>query len=502
MAALPMPAVACEAAVGTPAGMFDDREKGVGDAVMKVVDELVRQVSLRADKPAGPTFKVTSGGVVTATSGTVGGWTLGTNNLTTNYGGNCLALDRYNGRICGTSQYDATNAFFFTLKPAEFAVSHWNPSTSGIYSQFGVSFDMSDPGKKALSVQSSVCDALKVYAPSSAARAVMIYGGAETTGTITAGTYVAAGTYVNATGDIYSGGWGRFVGWNANSGSLSGHGVEIGASGTVAYVQSYDRTNSTACNLCLCASGVESNCYFYAPLIYASNTNTSMFGGPNFAINSNGGTSIDFYSSLASGSWCCHMLFSANCTTFPKSVRISDLLYLDIGASGTGCYHQVCGGNGFGFRFFACGTTARGWLYADNSYFGLLHSGGGYALMIYNGTCDVYLPGKLCYGSMGQISMRHLKNSFTPVGRVLCSIKGLQIEAWKFNSDTRGEWHVGPMAEDWQQAFPWLGDGRSVGHVDSIALLGVQELDARLTDELAAMRRCINDLEKRLPAAA
>lgn len=45
---------------GTPAGMFDDREKGVGDAVMKVVDELVRQVSLRADKPAGPTFKVTS----------------------------------------------------------------------------------------------------------------------------------------------------------------------------------------------------------------------------------------------------------------------------------------------------------------------------------------------------------------------------------------------------------------------------------------------------------
>lgn len=45
---------------GTPAGMFDDREKGVRDAVMKVVDELVRQVSLRADKPAGPTFKVTS----------------------------------------------------------------------------------------------------------------------------------------------------------------------------------------------------------------------------------------------------------------------------------------------------------------------------------------------------------------------------------------------------------------------------------------------------------
>jgi len=196
------------------------------------------------------------------------------------------------------------------------------------------------------------------------------------------------------------------------------------------------------------------------------------------------------------------MSFSANCTTFPKSVRISDLLYLDIGASGTGCYHQVCGGNGFGFRFFACGTTARGWLYADNSYFGLLHSGGGYALMIYNGTCDVYLPGKLCYGSMGQISMRHLKHSFTPVGPVLDQIRALPLDAWKFNSDARGEWHVGPMAEDWYCAFPWLADGRTVSHVDSIALLGVQELDARLTDELAAMRRCINELEKRLPAAA
>lgn len=551
-----------------------------------------------------PTFKVTSGGVVTATSGTVGGWTLGTNDLTTNYGGNCLALDRYNGRICGTSQYDATNAFFFTLKPAEFAVSHWNPSTSGIYSQFGLSFDMSDPGKKALFVQSSVCDALKVYAPSSAARAVMIYGGAETTGTITAGTYVAAGTCVTAgtcvvtgsyvttslgpghylclsghasgyagggahiwlqnnaakayinndeTGsviylrgyvtasccitantcvvanagayvagyDIYAAKQIRAAGWYA--GPWGGLAAEMGISGDGGWFMTYDRTNSkyypsmmqggaaggstsstyicvNHLGLCGTAAIMAGTC-ITAPVFNASNTSSTIFQGPNFAINTNGGTSIDFYSCI-SGSWAIHQQFFNGYTRFAKPVCVCNVFSLDIGASGAGTYHQMCGGNGFGMRFFACGTTTRGYLYADNSYFGLLNSSGSYALVLYNGTSDVYLPGKLCYGSMGQISMRHLKHSFTPVGSVLCQIKCLPIEAWKFNSDERGEWHIGPMAEDWQCAFPWMADGRTVSHVDSIALLGVQQLDARLTDELDAMRRCINDLEKRLPSAA
>lgn len=43
---------------GTPSTLFDDEI--VGQAAMQVVDELVRQVTLRADKPAGPTFSVRS----------------------------------------------------------------------------------------------------------------------------------------------------------------------------------------------------------------------------------------------------------------------------------------------------------------------------------------------------------------------------------------------------------------------------------------------------------
>jgi len=45
---------------GTPSTLFDDGPQGVGDAIMKVVDELVRQVALRADKPAGPTLTIRS----------------------------------------------------------------------------------------------------------------------------------------------------------------------------------------------------------------------------------------------------------------------------------------------------------------------------------------------------------------------------------------------------------------------------------------------------------
>jgi ATP-binding protein involved in chromosome partitioning len=45
---------------GTPSTMFDDSQQSVADAIMSVVDELVRQVALRESKPAGPTFTIRS----------------------------------------------------------------------------------------------------------------------------------------------------------------------------------------------------------------------------------------------------------------------------------------------------------------------------------------------------------------------------------------------------------------------------------------------------------
>lgn len=44
---------------GTPASMFDEHEN-VGESIMKVVDALIAQVTLRESKPAGPSFTVRS----------------------------------------------------------------------------------------------------------------------------------------------------------------------------------------------------------------------------------------------------------------------------------------------------------------------------------------------------------------------------------------------------------------------------------------------------------
>lgn len=107
-------------------------------------------------------------------------------------------------------------------------------------------------------------------------------------------------------------------------------------------------------------------------------------------------------------------------------------------------------------------------------------------------------------------SSRTLKSFFTPVDGedVLTKIRGLNIQRWRYNDETGQPWHLGPISEEFMQAFGLGDDTLAIGHLDEmgVTLKGVQALDARtlaqderirtLESENAALKRRLDELEQ------
>jgi hypothetical protein len=85
-------------------------------------------------------------------------------------------------------------------------------------------------------------------------------------------------------------------------------------------------------------------------------------------------------------------------------------------------------------------------------------------------------------------SDRASKERFAPIDgeEVLRKLAAMPIERWSYKSE-RGVTHVGPVAQDFHEAFGLGTDDRSIGHLDlsGISLRAVQALEAR-TRELRA----------------
>ena len=86
--------------------------------------------------------------------------------------------------------------------------------------------------------------------------------------------------------------------------------------------------------------------------------------------------------------------------------------------------------------------------------------------------------------SSNTTSARATKTNITPVSpaEVLAKVEALSVSRWEF-TDNGGVTHMGPLAEDFQEAFE-VGDDETIATVDAdgVALAAVQRLSAELDE--------------------
>ncbi|WP_394333422.1 tail fiber domain-containing protein, partial [Hymenobacter daecheongensis] len=88
-------------------------------------------------------------------------------------------------------------------------------------------------------------------------------------------------------------------------------------------------------------------------------------------------------------------------------------------------------------------------------------------------------------GSWTTLSDRRAKENLRPVDaeQVLAKVAALPVSEWNYKSQPASQRHVGPMAQDFYQAFRLDGIGRdttiNTGDIDGVNMLAIQALAAR-----------------------
>lgn len=108
-------------------------------------------------------------------------------------------------------------------------------------------------------------------------------------------------------------------------------------------------------------------------------------------------------------------------------------------------------------------------------------------------------------GAWTDVSSVNKKENFTPVDAavILSKINKLAITKWKY-INTKEEYHIGPMAEQFYQLFK-IGFDNSLSAMDKsgVALLGIQQLskeNKNLKKTISIQKKKIDNIEKRLLA--
>ena len=110
-------------------------------------------------------------------------------------------------------------------------------------------------------------------------------------------------------------------------------------------------------------------------------------------------------------------------------------------------------------------------------------------------------------GSWSSLSDRHTKTHVEPVNprEVLARVAQLPLATWNYKSQDESVRHLGPMAQDFHEAFHLGEDERHISNVDAdgVALAAIQGLNQELEAERAASRQKeveLRDLRERLGA--
>jgi hypothetical protein len=91
-------------------------------------------------------------------------------------------------------------------------------------------------------------------------------------------------------------------------------------------------------------------------------------------------------------------------------------------------------------------------------------------------------------GSWVNLSDRNRKTDFVPVDSrdVLEKVVRMPIQSWRFTNEVNGVKHIGPVAQDFWQAFGLNGDDdKHIADLDEsgVALSAIQGLNLKLADE-------------------
>jgi hypothetical protein len=150
-------------------------------------------------------------------------------------------------------------------------------------------------------------------------------------------------------------------------------------------------------------------------------------------------------------------------------------------------------------------SDSTGSLAATNNNSVTMRASGGYRLYS-SSSSGVFLPAGS--GSWNSLSDRHAKNHLAPVDpqAILAGVAALPISQWSYKTE-EGVRHVGPMAQDFHQAFEVGENDTSISTVDEegVALAAIQGLNQKveeqkdqLKDELKAKEAAIQALQQRL----
>jgi hypothetical protein len=104
-----------------------------------------------------------------------------------------------------------------------------------------------------------------------------------------------------------------------------------------------------------------------------------------------------------------------------------------------------------------------------------------------------YLAGAAYATSFNLSSDRKAKADFAPVNAqtVLAKVAALPITEWNYKTDTQGQKHLGPMAQDFHAAFDLNGaDDTHISVVDEggVALAAIQGLNEKVQEQSAQMK--------------
>jgi len=184
----------------------------------------------------------------------------------------------------------------------------------------------------------------------------------------------------------------------------------------------------------------------------------------------------------------------------------------------SGTYASVPGGlenYALGRASFAGGTRAKAlhtgsFVWADNTGGNLLTSRTNQFIVRASGGVRFYseptltigvelLPGE---GAFSSLSDRNLKDNFAPVDTeaVLDRVNELPIQTWNYRSGQEPIRHMGPMAQDFHEAFGVGHDERHIATVDAdgVALAAIQGLHSRMRRELDTRDEEIRELRQSL----
>jgi Chaperone of endosialidase len=144
-------------------------------------------------------------------------------------------------------------------------------------------------------------------------------------------------------------------------------------------------------------------------------------------------------------------------------------------------------------------TSGTVWqLLNDASGFGIQRAGAGFRAVNVDAAGNMVV-----HGTVTQGSSRDLKTGFEPLDarETLARVAALPVSQWTYKADGSGARHIGPMAEDFHQAFGLGPDDKHIAPSDQsgVALLAVQGLHQVLEEkdrEIAELRSRLAALEE------